>query len=205
MNIRPLEVGVTGGIASGKSTICKIFHELGVPIYDADSRAKLIISNDELLRSQIIERFGKEVYNEKNELNRDYLASQVFNDGEKVKVLNSLVHPRVGEDYKLWVKNSNSKSGYTIKEAALLFEAGSYKQLDKIITVEAPMEIRISRILKRDPFRTPEEIQGIIDKQWSDEERRKLSDYVIYNDEKNLIIPQVLKLHEEFISLLEKK
>lgn len=203
MQRKPLQIGVTGGIGSGKSTICKIFRELGAPVYDADSRAKWILANDEVLKEQIIEKFGSQSY-KNNELNRDYLASQVFNNTEKVKILNSLVHPRVGEDYLNWVNTANSKTGYTIKEAALMFESGSYKSLDKIITVEAPVELRISRILKRDPFRKPEEIQGIIDKQWTDDERRKMSDYIIFNDEKNLVIPQVLKLHEEFLRLLQE-
>ncbi|HYG38740.1 MAG TPA: dephospho-CoA kinase [Cytophagales bacterium] len=204
MGKKLLQIGVTGGIGSGKSTICKIFYELGAPIYDADSRAKWILANDEVLRKQIIEKFGAQSYNEKKEINRDYLAAQVFNDSEKVKILNSLVHPRVGQDYSYWAENTPSKTGYIVKEAALLFESGSYKALDKIVTVEAPEELRISRILKRDPFRKSEEIRGIIAKQMTDEQRRALSDYIIYNDEKNLVIPQVLKLHEEFLSLSRK-
>lgn len=204
MGKKLLQIGVTGGIGSGKSTICKIFYELGAPIYDADSRAKWILGNDEVLRKQIIEKFGAQSYNEKKEINRDYLAAQVFNDSEKVKILNSLVHPRVGQDYSYWAENTPSKTGYIVKEAALLFESGSYKALDKLVTVEAPQELRISRILKRDPFRKSEEIRGIIAKQMTDEQRRALSDYIICNDEKNLVIPQVLKLHEEFLSLSRK-
>jgi dephospho-CoA kinase len=204
MKIKYLQVGVTGGIGSGKSTVCRIFEQLGAPTYDADSRAKWILSNDSVLKEQIIKAFGTESYSENGELNRKYLAAQVFNNSEKVKVLNALVHPRVGEDYINWATNTYSKTGYLIKEAALMFESDSYKVLDKIINVEAPVEVRIERVLKRDPFRKSEEIKGIIDKQWSDEQRAELSDYRIFNDNKNLVIPQVLKLHEIFTELAHK-
>ncbi len=191
-----LQVGMTGGIGSGKSLVCKIFNAIGIPIYDADSRAKWLTHNNDKIRAAIIEYFGKDAYSI-NGLNREYIADRVFNNKNELEVLNSIIHPEVGNDYQLWVKNQHTK--YVIKEAALMFESGSYKVLDKVINVTAPIPLRIQRVLKRDNFRTEKEIQAIIEKQLSDEERIKRSDYVINNDEHEMLIPQVLKLHEEFM------
>ncbi|QSE98088.1 dephospho-CoA kinase [Fulvivirga lutea] len=193
-----LKVGITGGIGSGKSLICKIFSKLGIPIYDADSRAKWLNNNDPLIREKIIENFGEESYH-KGELNRDYISKIVFNDTAKLELLNSIIHPAVGRDFKNWCEQQNSP--YIIKEAALMFESGSYKALDKVITVSASRELRIERVLKRDPFRDKAQIESIINKQLSEEERLKRSDYVIKNDEHELVIPQVLKLHKELLDL----
>ena len=200
-----LQIGITGGIASGKSTICKVFIQLGIPVYDADSRAKWVLNNDPVLKAAIIAEFGGEAF-VNNEYNRQYISSIVFNDKSKIEKLNSIVHPGVGRDYQNWVDRLPPQTLYVIKEAALLFESGSYKALDKIINVEAPESVRIGRIQKRDPFRSLEEIKGIIEKQWSDEKRTMLSDYVITNDGANLVIPQVIKLHQLFLNLaIEKK
>ncbi|MTI41599.1 dephospho-CoA kinase [Fulvivirga lutimaris] len=192
-----LQVGITGGIGSGKSLVCKIFSSLGIPIYDADSRAKWLTSNNETIKASIIAHFGAEAYTGVG-LNREYIAGRVFNNKQELEVLNGIIHPEVGKDYKLWVESQSS--AYVIKEAALMFESGSYKVLDKVINVTAPVPLRIQRVLKRDAFRTEKEIQAIIDKQLSDEERIKRSDYIINNDEQEMLIPQVLKLHEEFKS-----
>lgn len=186
-------IGITGGIGAGKSTVCKIFEVLDIPIYEADSRAKWLMNNLEELKAQIIKNFGADSYTKEGFLNRAYLASKVFNDGDKVKLLNSLVHPKVGEDFANWtIKNQNYP--YLLNEAALMFESGRFKFLDKIITVFAPENIRIQRIKKRDPQRSEEEIKAIIQKQMPEKEKLERADFVIYNDDKQMLIPQVLEL-----------
>ncbi|MDO1446831.1 dephospho-CoA kinase [Rhodocytophaga aerolata] len=194
----PLQIGITGGIGSGKSLVCRIFSILGILIYDADSRAKLLYIQDDDLKSQIIQNFGKESYTSAGQLNRGYLAKQVFNDSQKVSLLNSLVHPKVGKDYQAWVQK-NDQSPYLIKEAALLFESGSYLSLDKIITVFAPVDLRIERVVARDQHRSEVEIRAIIAKQITEEEKINKADYIIYNDNKQLLLPQILRLHQEFL------
>ncbi|UXP33805.1 dephospho-CoA kinase [Reichenbachiella agarivorans] len=190
------KIGVTGGIGSGKSTVCEIFRSLGIPTYDADTRAKALMNENPLIKTQIIAAFGEEAYQD-GVLNRAYLADQVFTKGENTQVLNSIVHPAVGKDFEAWASEQNSP--YVIKEAALLIESGSYQSLDALINVTSPMEIRIARIKKRDSFRSEEEIKGIINKQLSDEERNRIADYILHNDEQQLLIPQVLALHEKFL------
>jgi dephospho-CoA kinase len=199
MNKKPLEIGITGGIGSGKSTIAHIFAILGTPIYDADSRAKYLMAHNEALKKSIQETFGKEAYLEDGSVNRGYLASQVFNDEQKVKQINALVHPKVAEDYVAWVQEHIGKP-YVIREAALMIESGSHKFLDKLITVFAPEEIRIKRVKARDPQRSEAEIKAIINKQLPEEEKLRLADYIIYNDDTKAVIPQVLALHKLFIS-----
>ncbi|PRY89135.1 dephospho-CoA kinase [Mongoliibacter ruber] len=193
-NKKPLTVGITGGIGSGKTTVAKIFSILGVPIYFADDRAKWLMGNDPILISKIKESFGEESFSESGELNRKYLAEKVFADTEKTKQINALVHPAVGKDFEVWVALQNAP--YVLKEAALLFETGSYKQLDQVINVSAPLKLRVSRVLMRDPQRTEKQINDIIDKQLPDEEKNEKADFVIKNTENKLLIPQVLKIHQ---------
>jgi dephospho-CoA kinase len=193
----PLQVGITGGIGSGKSMICKIFSCLGVPIYDADSRAKNLMISDSLLVETIKANFGDASYEIDGSLNRAYLAKEVFYAHEKLEKLNQLIHPRVQLDYENWVEG-NRTHPYVVKEAALLFESGSYKNLDEIIVVWAPDSIRIERVRKRDIHRTEKDIKQIMSKQLPEEEKVKRATYVIHNDETQLVIPQVLKLHERF-------
>ncbi len=193
----PFQVGVTGGIGSGKSLVCQIFQILGVPVYDADQRARWLMNNDEPLRMAIIHSFGPRSFDSNSTLNNKYLASAVFNDKEKLEELNKLVHPRVAEDYEQWL-SQHSKETYVIKEAALLFEAGSHKFLDAIVVVSAPEELRIERVLKRDPFRTREQIMKILKNQFSEVEKLKLADYILNNDSNAMVIPQVLELHKIF-------
>jgi len=152
---RPIRVGITGGIGSGKSLVCKIFASLGVPIYDADSRARMLMIEDQLLISQIKKEFGNQSYNQDGSLNREYLSKEVFNNSLRLERLNSLVHPAVATDSENWIQE-NLNSAYIIKEAALLYESGSYKTLDKIIVVAAPENLRVQRVINRDKnkFRT---------------------------------------------------
>ena len=196
----PFQIGITGGIGSGKSLVCKIFRCLGVPIYDADSRAKSIMTTDGILVEQIRTEFGTLSYGEKGELNRAYLSEKVFNDPTKLKRLNELVHPRVGLDGDKWMKEQNGHQ-YVIREAALLFESGSYKKMDKVIVVAAPEPLRVKRILLRDMQRTNEEVVKIIQSQMSEGEKARRADFVLNNDESELLIPQVLKLHQQFLKL----
>jgi dephospho-CoA kinase len=195
----PLQIGVTGGIGSGKSLICKIFAHVGIPIYDADSHAKKLMTTDGILISQIKKEFGDLAYNPDGSLNRVYLGNNVFHNQRKLDLLNSLVHPRVGEDYRKWLQLHNTNT-YVIKEAALLFESKSNTTLDKVIVVSAPEELRIKRVLSRDPHRTIEQLKEILKKQMSESEKLNLADYIIVNDETKLVIPQVLKLHTLFSS-----
>jgi dephospho-CoA kinase len=195
--INPLLVGLTGGIGSGKSTVAKIFSILGIPIYYADVRAKWLMAYNEELKKQILIHFGDKSYTADGELNRSYLAETVFSDEEKVKTINSLVHPAVKKDFENWASLQNSP--YVLKEAALLFETGSFIDLDKIINVSAPLKIRITRVLLRDLHRTEKQVHDIIDKQMPDEEKNQKSDFVIKNADNKLLIPQVLQIHRELL------
>lgn len=200
--MKSLKVGVTGGIGSGKSLICKIFAQLGAPVYDADSRAKTLMIEDTILVEQIKAAFGEQSYAKNGELNREYLSQEVFNNSLRLESLNRLVHPRVQLDSDRWM-NENANAPYLIKEAALLFEAGSYKTLDKIIVVTAPEALRVTRVIDRDKARTKADVLKIIGNQMSEEEKISRADFVIRNDESQLVIPQVLKLHERFINGLD--
>jgi dephospho-CoA kinase len=193
----PLQVGITGGIGSGKSTVAKVFAALGVPVYDADSRAKLLMSSDPVLIDQIKKEFGDAAYAD-GQLNRKYLASQVFGNPERLKKLNSLVHPRVADDYSAWVQSHANKK-YVLKEAALLFETGSASQLDTIVVVTAPEALRIKRVMQRDG-RTEVEVMKIISEQWPQEKLLALAQHEIRNDETVAVVPQVMRLHSEFNS-----
>lgn len=196
-----MQIGITGGIGSGKSLVCRIFNVLGIPVYDADSRAKSLMTTDGILVSQIKKEFGTLSFRADGGVNREYLAEHVFSNPEKLKKLNQLVHPRVGEDYAHWVKEQ--RTAYVLKETALLFEAKSNKALDKVIVVSAPEALRIKRVLLRDKHRTEEQVKDIIRNQLMEEEKLKLADYIIVNDESRALIPQVLKLHEQFISMAQ--
>jgi dephospho-CoA kinase len=197
---QPVQIGITGGIGSGKSLICQIFHVLGVPVYDADSRAKKLMTTDGILIDQIKKEFGSLSYDEQGVLNREWLGKTVFNQPDKLAKLNSLVHPRVAWDYGLWIQKQNGVK-YCLKEAALLFEAGSYQLLDKIIVVTAPDELRIKRVLQRDAHRSKADVERIVKNQMPQEEKIKRADFIIKNDESELIIPHVLKLHGWFNSM----
>ncbi|MDF2158900.1 dephospho-CoA kinase [Algoriphagus sp. CAU 1675] len=199
-NPKPLLIGLTGGIGSGKSTVARIFQILGIPVYFADDRAKWLMNHDPILVEEIKKEFGPESFTEEGLLNREYLARTVFSDPEKVKKINSLVHPAVGKDFKSWAEQH--KSPYLIKEAALIFETGSNKSLDAVINVSSPLKIRLARILMRDPHRNEAQINQIIDQQLPDEQKNELADFVIKNTDNKLLIPQVLEVHRKIISKL---
>ncbi len=191
-----LKVGLTGGIGSGKSTVAKIFETLNIPVYYADAEAKRIMNEDKELRKSIIRHFGEESY-KNDELNRSYLASQVFVDQYKLDLLNSLVHPVTISGAEQWMKKQ--KSPYVIKEAALLFEAGATENLDYIIGVYAPVAMRIQRVMARDNV-TREEVLKRMKNQISDEIKMKLCDFVVVNDEERLVMEQVLLIHQKLLA-----
>lgn len=190
-----LHIGLTGGIGCGKSTVAKVFETLGIPVYYADDAAKQLMNEDEELKKQIIHHFGEESYAE-GKLNRSYIASIVFDNKEKIELLNSLVHPVTIADAKNWMNKQTSP--YSIKEAALLFESAAAKGLDYIIGVSAPQALRIKRVIDRDNV-SREEVIKRMENQVDEEMKMKLCDFVIYNDEQQLMIPQVLQLHQLFL------
>ncbi|ERM82519.1 hypothetical protein P872_05705 [Rhodonellum psychrophilum GCM71 = DSM 17998] len=194
---KPLLVGLTGGIGSGKSTVAKVFQILNIPIYFADDRAKWLMAKDEGLKHKIKSEFGEAVYNEDGSLNRKHLAAEVFADDQKIKALNNLVHPAVREDFSIWA--SSQSAPYVLKEAALIFETGGDKDLDKVINVSSPLKVRVSRILMRDAHRDENQVNDIIDMQLPDEEKNSKSDFVIKNTDNKLLIPQVLQIHQKLL------
>ena len=196
-----LTIGITGGIGVGKTIVCRMFQLLGIPVYDSDARAKWVMHHNEALKQELTDAFGPETYNEQGQLDRVYLAKLAFNNPERLSQLNALVHPHVGIDFKQWAEQ-NAAAPYLIKEAAIMYESEVWRQMDKVVTVYAPLEVRIKRLLQRDPHRTEADIKGIVAKQLSEEEKMARADYVIYNNDQQLIIPQVLALHQEFLKSL---
>lgn len=197
-----LKVGITGGIGSGKTTVCQLFELYGVPVFYADERAKLLMHTDPILIDGIKEAFGKSVYLKDGYLDRKKLAAIVFNDAKQLERLNSLVHPAVFKDFDSW--SSQQKSPYVLKEAAILFESGSDIDCSFTILVTSPPEIRISRVMSRDKI-SDDEVKKRMDKQMSDEKKRELADFIIRNDEQQLLIPQVIDLHHKLLELSEVK
>jgi dephospho-CoA kinase len=185
-------IGVTGGIGSGKSVVCRIFSKLGIPVYEADAAVHQLYEKYPELTEKIVKEIPGDFSDKNGKINRKKLGEIVFSDPVKLKVLNNLVHPVVKSDFKNWLKENNG-SPYAIKEAAILFESGTNSDCEKVISVISPMDLRIYRVRERD--RKPRnEVELIINRQMNDEERISRSDFVIYNDEKQLLIPQVLKI-----------
>ncbi|MGY2130845.1 dephospho-CoA kinase [Hymenobacter sp. HD11105] len=194
-----LRIGITGGIGSGKSVVCRLFQLLGAPVYDSDYRAKWIMAHDESLRAELLAAFGAQTFTATGQLDRAYLARIAFTAPAQLSRLNALVHPHVGRDFETWASAQHQAGRpYLLKEAALLYESGAYRQLDRIITVFAPQAVRQVRVLRRDPHRTAADILAIVDKQLSEEEKMQRADYIIYNDDQQLLLPQVLALDEQF-------
>jgi dephospho-CoA kinase len=165
-------------------------------VYNADARARWLMENDPALKQDLLRAFGAKVFHG-SRLNRTWLAAEVFSNAELLRKVNTLVHPRVAGDFKSW-KNRHKASAYTIKEAALLIESGSYRTLDKIILVVAPEKVRIARVLERDPHRDAVQVRDIMQKQLPDREKEKYADYILRNDDSGLLIPQIIRLHTLF-------
>lgn len=190
-----LKVGITGGIGSGKTTVCEIFSSLGIPVFNADAETKQLYTNSKELRHQLVASFGKDVFLNSGAINKAFLSEKLkFDEGRKA--LNATVHPYVFERFKQWSEEQNSP--YVIKEAAILFESEANKTVNKSILVTAPMDIRIDRVKRRDG-RTVEEIQSIMASQWTDSRLSDLVDFVVINDGNRSLIEQVRDLHTKLI------
>lgn len=191
-----LKIGLTGGMGSGKTTVASIFELMGVPVYYADLQARRLMEEDAALRASIQVHFGAECY-DKGKLNRPHLATLVFNDPQKLALLNGLVHPVTLADAAAWMKKQElSGLPYAIKEAALIFESGSHSQLDHVIGVSSPLPLRIQRVKERDGL-AEDQILERIRSQMDEEEKMSRCDWVLINDERELLIPQVVDLHEK--------
>lgn len=196
-----LRIGLTGGMGSGKSVVAKVFEILGIPVYYADDAAKRLMNTDAVLKKAIIRNFGEECYKD-GLLDRHCLASIVFNNKEKLDLLNSLTHPATIADANEWMKKQ--KAPYIIKEAALLFESGAEKGLDYVIGISSPLPLRIKRVMQRDGL-TEAEVMKRIEKQMDEKEKMKRCDYVIINNEKQLILPRIIELDKKFKETVFKK
>ena len=192
-----IKIGITGGIGSGKSTVCKAFELLGVPVYYSDEEAKKILETDTIIIKSVLKLFGNEVLNDQQVLDRKKIAAIVFKDKQKLDQLNAIIHPAVALHFENWLKQYSS-CNYILKETAILFESGAYKQVDKVIAIVAPIELRISRAIQRDKI-SREQVEQRMKAQISDEEKIKRSQFVIHNDEQQLVIPQVIAIHEQFM------
>jgi dephospho-CoA kinase len=195
-------VGVTGGIGSGKSIVCNVFRNLNIPVYQADTEARRLMGESPFIRSGLLEYFGAAVFR-KEELNREFLAGKIFSDTDARNYVNSLVHPAVREDFARWVR-SQAGVPYVLEEAALLLESGAWEELDYIVLVEAGVETRITRIIKRDGL-SRADVLARMGSQMEPEKRREYADFIIRNDENEMVIPQVLKLDKIIRELAGKK
>ena len=196
-----LKIGITGGIGSGKSTVAKVFEVLGIPVFYADDAAKRLMNTDEDLKEKIQLQFGNEVY-KNGKLDKKYLADIVFTSPEKLALLNALVHPATLKDADAWMQKQITP--YTLKEAALIFESGAQQNLDYVIGVTAPAPLRIQRTMNRDGI-TREAIIARMDKQMDETIKMKLCNFIIKNDEQEMLLPQVLALHKKLLMLAQNK
>ena len=192
-----LKIGLTGGIGSGKSTVAKIFELLQVPVYYADEASRRLYHTDPELMAQIKKHFGEDMYSE-GKLNRSKMAEIVFNDPQKLELLNQLVHPPTLRDAQEWIRAQ--KAPYVIKEAALLFESGSAAGLDYIIGIQAPVAVRLKRVMDRDKT-TREEVLSRMNRQIDEDIKMRLCDFIVRNNEQELVIPQVLDLHNKLLEM----
>ena len=189
-----ITIGITGGIGSGKSTVCQIFKLLGVPVFEADTVAKELVNSNSEIKTGLVNLYGEDIYTQNGLIDRKKLADIIFNDDIQLAKVNTLVHPVVREEFKKWVKLQETT--YIIHEAAILFESGFYKMMDFTILVSAPEPQRIERVVKRDG--TSENlVKERMAKQWTDEQKRKLASFEIKNDNRNLIIPQIIKIDNQ--------
>lgn len=196
-----MKVGITGGIGSGKSIVTKIFKSLGIPVYNADEAAKRLMNENHSLRNQLQDIFGNDIFPAEGIFDRKKLAAIVFQQPELLHKLNNLVHPSVGSDYQDWQKNQTAP--YTLREAAILYESGTHIDLDAVIMVDSPENLKIERIKKRDG-RTEGEIKSIMQRQWPAEELRSRANFIIENDDTHPVIPQVLAIHQQLLSHARK-
>ncbi len=193
-------VGLTGGIGSGKTTVAQIFKALGVPIFVADEVSKRIIDSDLSLQSELKSLLGNDVVKE-GKIDRPYMASLIFNDANLLKEANALIHPAVGSAFQQWYLQQDFP--YVLREAAILFESGSHKDCEAIVVVSAPEDLRIERVQKRSG-ESEAQIRARMSKQWPQKKKEELADYLIFNEQKEMLIPQVIKVHEDLIRRAEQ-
>ena len=191
-----LRVGITGGIGSGKSLVCSVLEKLGVPVYYADQEAKRLMNTDQALQKSIKILLGEQAFKD-GELNRKMVGEKVFGNPALLKKLNHLVHPVVGNDFLTWSKRWH-KHSYVVEEAAVLFESGADRRLDMSVLVYAPAELRIKRVMARDGA-SRFEVEQRMKQQMDEDEKKRLADRVIHNDEMSLLLPQIVELHEDII------
>lgn len=196
-----IKLGVTGGIGSGKSTVCKVFNVLGVAVFSADEEARKIMDSEPDVIEKVNRIAGKDMYDQ-GTLNRQELAAIIFNNKDLLNQINHLIHPAVLKSFLKWA--SGQVSDYVILESALLYESGSWKHLDKVATVSAPLDERIMRVMKRNGF-TRKQVLERIRNQGDDEENIKKSDYIIHNSDCDMIIPVIINIHKELMSLVSKR
>jgi len=190
------QVGVTGGIGSGKTLVCNVLEKLGIPVYRADFEARRLMEEDSELVGQIVELFGEEAYIG-GALNRSYLAERVFGDGEQLRGLNGVVHPAVRRDYHRWL-DQQSGAPYVVEEAAILFESGASRFMDLVVMVYAPEALRIKRVMIRDGV-GEEAVKKRMEHQMDEEEKRSKADLVIMNDENSRLLPRILDVHQQIL------
>lgn len=190
-----LKIGITGGIGSGKSTICHFFRLLGAPVFEADLEAKKIMNQSPVIRSNMQMLFGKDIYLANQTIDRKKLAGLIFNSPPLLEKVNSIIHPEVRKYFFEWCEKQ--KAPYIVHEAAILFESGFYRMMDQTILVTAPLEERIKRVMARENT-TEEDIRNRISKQWPDEEKMKLATYILNNNNEELILPQLIELDIKF-------
>lgn len=184
-------VGITGNIGAGKTTVCREFERLGIPVYHADERAKRLMVEDDSLRQGIISAFGAAAYTPTG-LNRALLSQSVFGDPDRLAVLNGLVHPAVARDAEQW-HAAQTGAPYTLHEAAIILEIGAEAHYDSLIVVDCPLPLRQQRVLARDGG-SAEAFVARASRQWSDERKRAAADHLIVNDGRSLLLPQVLQI-----------
>ena len=187
-------IGITGNIGAGKTTVCREFERLGVPVYYADLRAKLLMSEDAVLKDAIMQRFGAQTYSS-GELNRAYLSARVFSDPVALADLNALVHPAVARDARAWHRAQTY--AYTLHEAAILYEIAATDVYDAVVVVACPYAVRKQRVVARDGL-TTEQFDARAARQWSDERKEAAADYLVRNDGRQLLLPQALRLDRQF-------
>lgn len=187
------KIGVTGGIGAGKSIVCQVFSHLGVPVFNADAQAKAIMHKDPEVKQQLTARYGSDLYDAAGKLNRKKLAGIVFKDEAGRKFVNEVVHPAVGRAFERWAGRQDAPC--VIEEAAILIESGTYKKMDAVVLVTAPKELRIKRVMKRDST-TREAVTSRMAKQWDERAKKAMAHYIIANDDKQLVIPQVLTVYQ---------
>lgn len=194
-----IKVGITGNIGSGKTTVCKLFEVLHVPVYYADDEAKKLVNEDVYLKQEIKNLLGNSVYDSNDKMLKKIVAELVFTNKKLLMEYNNIVHPAVKEHSEKWMKKF-SHHHYVIKEAALLFESGAADLLDKIIFVHAPHQLKIERVMARDGV-SREDVLARLQNQWEDSKKETLSDFIIYNDGKQMLIPQVIQIHKKLMAL----